>query len=445
MSINKNERDEIALDNLDDSASSSSSSSSTSDTETSYSSHSEHTRFNTSSIEKVSTSENDDESNSNNSSIGTIDCNDDDEKPKEMSKGRKVLYWIKWLLNRYLIVALTGMSQGLFVTLIAGCVIKQFGKLFGATTSCGSMFIVAGNIASLLMGAGIGAGIAKSLDSSNLVIFSTMVAGLIGAFSDKFIDKNWIVDGKIVCGPGNPIGSYINSVIGCEIGNLVVRLRTRLDILLVPLFTIVAAIGGAYVCWPFRTAGTIIADGIGLAMNEQPAVMSIVLSVWVGILLTLPTSSAATCISLNIGGLAGGAAVTGCCCHMVGFAVSSFRENGWRGIISQGIGTSMLQIPNLVRHPLIIVPEVIASIIMAPIATLAFKLECDASASGMGTAGLVGIFGTIEGSSGVLPAWRIGVGIALTQFILPALICLGISEFMRWRGWIKFGDQKLEQ
>ncbi|OHT10454.1 putative toxin regulator PfoR [Tritrichomonas foetus] len=368
----------------------------------------------------------------------------EDNKDTKISKSRRVLNFIKWFLNRYLIVALTGMSQGLFVTLIAGCVIKQFGKLFGQNTSGGSMFIAAGNIASLLMGPGIGAGIAKSLDSSNLVIFATIVAGIIGAFSDKFIDKNWIIDGKISVSPGNPIGAYINSVIACEIGNLVVKLKTRLDILLVPLFIIIASIGGSYVCWPFRTAGTYIADGIGLAMNEQPALMSIVLSAWVGLLLTLPTSSAATCISLNIRGLAGGAAVTGCCSHMVGFAVASFRENGWRGFISQGIGTSMLQIPNLVKHPLIIVPEVITSIIVAPIATLVFKLECDASASGMGTAGLVGIFGIIEGSSGVLPAWKIGVGIFVTQFLLPALLNLAISEFMRWRGWIKYGDQKLE-
>lgn len=306
------------------------------------------------------------------------------------------------------------------------------------------MFIDAGNIASLLTGAGIGAGISKALGSSNLVIFSTIISGLIGAYSDKFIDRAWIIQNKITVGPGNPIGSYINSVIGCEIGNLVVRLNTRLDILLVPLFVIIASIGGTYVCWPFRTAGTYIADGIAYAMDEQPFVMSIVMSVWIGLLLTLPTSSAATCISLSIGGLAGGAACAGCCSHMVGFAVASFRENGWRGLISQGIGTSMIQIPNLVRHPLIIVPEVITSIIMGPIAALAFELETDPTASGMGTAGLVGLFGTIEGSSGKIPSWKIGVGITLCHFILPAILNLAISEFMRWRGWIKFGQQKLE-
>ena len=374
------------------------------------------------------------------------ETSEDDYKIEKRTPARKILNFIKWFMNRYFIIALTGMSQGLFVTLIAGCVIKQFGKAFGSTTRGGSMFIETGNIATLLMGAGIGGGIAKSLSNSNLVIFSTMIAGLMGAFSDKFIDRNFISStNTIAVTAGNPIGAYINSVICCELGNFVVWLHTRLDILLVPLLTLICSIGGTYVCWPFRTAGTFIADGIGLAMNEQPALMSIVLSCWVGILLTLPTSSAATCISLDIKGLAGGAAVTGCCCHMVGFAVSSFRENGWRGLISQGIGTSMLQIPNLVRHPLIIVPEIIASIIVGPIATLAFDLRCDASASGMGTAGLVGIFGIIEGSSGVIPAWKIGVGIALTQFILPAIICLGISEFMRWRGWIKYGDQKLDE
>lgn len=368
---------------------------------------------------------------------------DEKEKDENLTCGQKTWKFIKWFMNRYFIVALTGMSQGLFVTLIAGMIIKQFGKLFGENTRGGSMFIVAGNIASLLTGAGIGAGIAKLLESSNLVIFSTMIAGLIGAFSDKFIDRAWIIQNKVTVGPGNPIGCYINSVIGCEIGNLIVRLKTRLDILLVPLFVIVAAIGGAYVCWPFRTAGTYIADWIAYAMDEQPIIMSIVMSVWIGLLLTLPTSSAATCISFNIKGLAGGAACAGCCSHMIGFAVSSYRENGWRGLISQGIGTSMIQIPNLVRHPLIIVPEVITSIIMGPVSAMAFKLECDASASGMGTAGLVGLFGTIEGSSGKIPGWKIGVGIAFVHFIMPAVLNLAISEFMRWRGWIKLGDQKL--
>ena len=238
---------------------------------------------------------------------------------------------------------------------------------------------------------------------------------------------------KIAVGPGNAIGSYINSVIGCEIGNLVVRLKTRLDILLVPLFVINASIGGAYVCWPFRTAGTYIADGIAYAMDVQPIIMLIVMSVWIGLLLTLPTSSAATCISLQIRGLAGGAACAGCCSHMIGFAVASFRENGWRGLISQGIGTSMIQIPNLVRHPLIIVPEIITSIIMGPIAAMAFKLETDSTGSGMGTAGLVGLFATIEGSGGKIPAWRIGVGIALRHFVLPVILNIAISEFMRWR------------
>lgn len=366
------------------------------------------------------------------------------EKEQELTCFQKTWKWVKWFMNRYFIVALTGMSQGLFVTLIAGTIVKQFGKLFGEKTRGGSMFIDAGNIASLMTGAGIGAGIAKSLGSSNLVIFSTIVSGVMGAFSDKFIDRNWIVQGKVAVGPGNPIGSYINSVIGCEIGNLVVRLHTRLDILLVPLFVIISSIGGVYVCWPFRTAGTYIADGIAYAMDEQPIIMSIVMSVWIGLLLTLPTSSAATCISLQIRGLAGGAACAGCCSHMIGFAVASFRENGWSGLISQGIGTSMIQIPNLVRHPLIIIPEVITSIIMGPIAAMAFKLETDSTGSGMGTAGLVGLFATIEGSSGKIPAWRIGVGIALCHFVLPAILNIAISEFMRWRGWIKLGDQKLE-
>jgi uncharacterized membrane protein len=270
-----------------------------------------------------------------------------------------------------------------------------------------------------------------------------MIAGMMGAWSPQYIDLAF-GEKPVALSPGNPIGSYICGLIATEVGNLIVRCRTRLDILLVPLGMFIATIAGVYVCQPFRLAGTWIGEMIEKATDAQPFWMSIVMSVWVGLLLTLPTSSAATCISLNIHGMAGGAAVTGCCCHMVGFAVASFRENGWRGLVSQGIGTSMLQIPNLVPHPLILVPQVISSLILGPLATCAFGLECVAAASGMGTAGLVGLFGTIEGSSGIIPSWKIGLGITFCHFILPIVVSLGISELMRKFGWIKFGDQLLE-
>jgi uncharacterized membrane protein len=233
-------------------------------------------------------------------------------------------------------------------------------------------------------------------------------------------------------------------VIACELGNIIVFFKTKLDILLVPLVMFFAVLGGIYVAHPFRLAGTYIGEFIDRSTNAQPFWMSIVMSLWVGLLLTLPTSSASTCISLNIGGIAGGAAVTGCCCHMIGFAVASFRENKIQGLIAQGLGTSMLQIPNLINHPLILVPQVISSLIMGPIATCAFNLKCSPAASGMGTSGLVGLFGTLDGTGDSIPKWQLVLGIILTQFIGPALLSIGISEFMRWRGWIKPDDQRLE-
>jgi uncharacterized membrane protein len=335
------------------------------------------------------------------------------------------------------------MSQGLFVTLIAGLIIKQIGKIFGTESRACLKFTAVGNLASLLTGPGIAVGCARMLSEHNLVIFAAMVAGIIGAWSPQYIDGTFGFL-AVPLSPGNPIGSLICGIITAEIGNLIIWFHTRLEILLVPLGMFLATIAACYVAHPFRLAGTWLGETIERATNAEPFWMSLVMSLWVGLLLTLPTSSAATCISLNIHGTAGGAAVAGCCAHMVGFAVASFRENGWRGLISQGVGTSMLQIPNLIKHPIILVPQVISSLIVGPIATCLFDLQCVAAAAGMGTAGLVGLFGTIDGSSGIIPAWKIGVGITLSHFLLPIGLSIGISEFMRWRGWIKFGDQMLD-
>ena len=189
--------------------------------------------------------------------------------------------------------------------------------------------------------------------------------------------------------------------------------------------------------------------------------MGIVISAAMGILLTLPTSSAAIWLAIAspvITGyaageiafetydailLAGGAAMVGCSAHMVGFAVQSFRENKWGGLVAQGVGTSMLQIPNLMRHPQILIPPVFASIIVGPLSTCVFELRCNAVGGGMGTSGLVGIFGAVDASAGVIPDWKLGLGIVLCCFVIPAAVCFAVSEFMRKKGWIKYGDQTL--
>lgn len=371
----------------------------------------------------------------------------------------KILSTVKFLAKRWFIDAFTGMSQGLFVTLIAGTIIKQLGNLIlkagtPAAEVVGGALVTIGTIASFLMGAGIGAGIAKSIKGSNLVIFTGIVAGMIGAFSLQFIEGNWIVTegGSFlsVVSPGNPIGSYVVALIASELGALVSG-KTKLDIILVPLTVIVSAMLATYVAWPFIKLIDLLAKGIELATAMQPFLMGIVIAASMGILLTMPTSSAAMWIAIAMSApgsdamlLAGGAAVVGCAAHMVGFAVASFRENGWGGLIAQGLGTSMLQIPNIMRNPRIMLPEIAASIVVGPLATTVFKLRCNAAGGGMGTAGLVGVFGTIEASSGVIPDWQMWLGIVLLMFVLPAVISYFVALLLRKVGWIKPDDQKLE-
>ncbi len=371
----------------------------------------------------------------------------------------QILSTVKFLAKRWFIDAFTGMSQGLFVTLIAGTIIKQLGNLIlkagtPAAEVVGGALVTIGTIASFLMGAGIGAGIAKSIKGSNLVIFTGIVAGMIGAFSLQFIEGNWIVTegGSFlsVVSPGNPIGSYVVALIASELGSLVSG-KTKLDIILVPLTVIVSAMLATYVAWPFIKLIDLLAKGIELATAMQPFLMGIVIAASMGILLTMPTSSAAMWIAIAMSApgsdamlLAGGAAVVGCAAHMVGFAVAGFRENGWGGLIAQGLGTSMLQIPNIMRNPRIMLPEIAASIVVGPLATTVFKLRCNAAGGGMGTAGLVGVFGTIEASSGVIPDWQMWLGIVLLMFVLPAVISYFVALLLRKVGWIKPDDQKLE-
>ena len=222
----------------------------------------------------------------------------------------------------------------------------------------------------------------------------------------------------------------------------------KLDILIVPLGALVLVFAGMYLAYPFIWLINQLGELIALATEITPFFMGIIIAVVMGILLTMPTSSAAIWIAVASGIssdamlLAGGAAVVGCSCHMIGFAVASYRENGVSGVISQGLGTSMLQIPNIMKKPIIMLPEIIASAILGPIATCVFGLKCTAAGGGMGTSGLVGVFGTIEASSSLEP-WVMVVGVVLLLFVLPAVISFVCSEIFRKLGWIKFGDQKL--
>ncbi len=371
----------------------------------------------------------------------------------------KIKETIKFLSKRWFIQAFTGMAQGLFCTLIAGTILAQIGGwILSAGTDAGiavGNFVIAmANVAKMLMGAGIGVGIAHELKAPKLVMFTAAVAGMAGAFADKIIDGVFVA----AFAPGNPIGSYIVSLIAIELGLLIVG-KTKVDIVIVPLTMMVISMLSLYVAWPFIQLVNLIGEGVALATSITPFAMGIIVSVVIGIILTLPTSSAAMWLAIALPilnsttaspelvdamFLAGGAATVGCACQMVGFAVESFRENKWGGLIAQGLGTSMLQIPNLMRHPIIMVPPIVASAIAGPISTCVFGLRCGAAGGGMGTSGLVGVFGVIEASAGIIPDWKIGLGIAVCMFIIPTVVCVVMSEIFRKYGIFKEDYLKLE-
>lgn len=378
---------------------------------------------------------------------------------KEPEKKWKTV--VKKYAKRYFIDAFSGMAQGLFVTLIAGTIFKQIGSWCGANSGFGALLILIGNIACTLMGAGIGVGIAKKLKAPDLVVFACAVAGFLGAFlPDKVY--NLLSDGsfslKAVAGsitafkvgaPGNPIGSYVSTLIALEIV-LLVQGKTKLDILIVPLTVMFVTIISMFVAYPAIWFIKVIQKFIEISVTAQPFIMGVVISVVMGILLTMPTSSAAIWIAIASGStsdammLAGGAAVVGCAAQMVGFAVMTFKENGVGGLISQGIGTSMLQIPNIMKHPLIFVPPIIASAIVGPIATCVFKLRCTAGGGGMGTSGLVGVFGAVEASKGVVSDANIALGIVFLMFVIPAVVSLLFRILFEKKGWIKGEWMKLD-
>lgn len=341
---------------------------------------------------------------------------------------------MKKFFNRLFIDGLSGMASGLFATLIIGTIIAQIGKMIPG--SIGEYLTLIGNFAKTITGSGIGVGVAAKLGASPLVTVSAAVAGYAGAFPN--IEK--VAFGA----PGEPLGAFVAAYIAIEIGKLVSG-KTKVDIIVTPLASILSgAIAGIFVGPYISAFMTWIGSIVNQNVVESPILGGMIVSVVMGICLTLPISSAAIGISLGLSGLAAGAAVVGCCCNMVGFAVASFRENRWSGVISQGIGTSMIQMPNIVRRPLIWLPAIISSAILGPVSAALFKINCSAVGSGMGTSGLVGPFETYSAmtNSGSEPVIALLI-ILLVQFVLPAILAFGVSEGMRKLGWIKKGDMRL--
>ena len=371
-----------------------------------------------------------------------------EEQAKKPTVLEKIKAYFKVLPKRYFITAFSGMAQGLFVTLIAGTILSQIAGWIGDNYIGNTLNYIA-KIAKSLMGAGIGVGIAHALGKNKLLVFSAAVAGMVGAFADKLMIGSAPLVSLALGAPGNPIGAYVVTMLVVEVVGLYAG-KTKLDILLVPLGSLVLGLAGVFVAYPFILLVNLLGDAIAIATSAAPFVMGVVIAVIMGVLLTMPTSSAAiwVAVSAQVSAgneaamlLAGGAATVGCACHMVGFAVASFRENGVGGLIAQGVGTSMLQIPNIMKKPVIMLPMIISSAILGPLSTCVFGLKCGASGGGMGTSGLVGVFDLFNYTSGALGI----VGIFLLMIVLPAVLNFILSEFMRKKGWIKEGDMKLPE
>ncbi|MBE6598083.1 MAG: PTS sugar transporter subunit IIC [Ruminococcaceae bacterium] len=335
---------------------------------------------------------------------------------------------IKAYLKRYFIDAMGAMAQGLFASLLIGTIFNTLGTYLGLDFLC-----EINNSAKAVTGAAIGVAIAYSLKAHPLVIYSSAAVGyLANALGVTIGDKN---------PTAGPAGAFFAVIIAAEIGMLVSR-RTKVDILVTPTVTILVGFGAARLLCPgIAYLMYYLGEFVNTATELQPFFMGIIVSVVVGVVLTLPISSAALCAMIGITGIAGGAAAVGCCCQMVGFAVCSFRENKWNGLVSQGLGTSMLQMGNICRRPQIWIPPTLAAAVCGPVSTMVFKLKCTGVSAGMGTCGMVGPIGIITDSGTEGVTWA---GVALCCIVLPAVVSLAVCEIMRKVGWIRFGDMKLD-
>lgn len=332
-------------------------------------------------------------------------------------------------IKGYFIKVLNGMALGLFASLLIGLIIKQIGIFFDF-----EILINFGNIAQKLMGPAIGAGVAYSVGAPPLGIFASIAVGAIGAGSISFVGTDAII---IV---GEPVGALIASLIAAESSKIIAG-KTKVDIVLVPITTIlVGGFVGKFIAPYITNFMDYIGRFINMATELHPIPMGIIIAVSMGMILTLPISSAAIAISLKLSGIAAGASVVGGAANMIGFAIISYRDNGFGGFLAQGIGTSMLQVPNIIRNPNIWIPAIISSAILGPISTYFLKMESNMVGAGMGTSGLVGQFGVIDAMGSSLDVWLM---ILFMHFIFPAIISLFVYNWMRKRSFIRDGDMKL--
>ncbi|MDU1954080.1 MAG: PTS sugar transporter subunit IIC [Peptoniphilus lacydonensis] len=320
----------------------------------------------------------------------------------------------------YFIDALGAMAFGLFATLLVGTILNTIGKTFNISF----LSEVLWPLSQKATGPAIAVAIASSMSAPSLVVYASTVVGIAG---------NEL---------GGPMGVYIATIFAVEFGKLVSK-KTKIDIIVTPVVTVLVGVFIANFVGPYISAfmnflGLIIMN----ATEKAPFFMGIIVSVIVGIVLTLPISSAALCMMLSLSSLAGGAATIGCCCQMIGFAVMSYRDNKMEGLVAQGLGTSMLQMPNIVRKPIIILPPIISSAILGPVSTIIFKLENTPLGSGMGTSGLVGQISTFTAMPQVPFTKLLGI-VILMHIILPAILTFSIYEIFYRKGLIQDGDMKL--
>ena len=350
--------------------------------------------------------------------------------------------------KRYFIDAMGAMAQGLFCTLLVGTILNTIGQQFhvGFLNAVivtigkgdGAVHYTIGGLCSAMVGPGMAVAIAGALKAPPLVLFSLIPVG----FATNYMG-----------GAGGPLAVLFVAIVAAEVGKAVSK-ETKIDILVTPIVTVLVGVGfAALIAAPVGRAASAVGQAIMWATELQPFFMGIIVSVVIGVALTLPISSAAICAALGLTGLAGGAAVAGCCAQMIGFAVMSFPENRWGGLAAQGLGTSMLQMGNIVRNPRVWIPPTLASAITGPVATCLFRLEMNGApvSSGMGTCGLVGQIGVYTGwvsdvASGAKAAitgmdW---LGLVLISFVLPAVLTWLIAIPLRKWGWIKDGDLKLD-
>ena len=366
------------------------------------------------------------------------------EKCKAFLKRKNIVISAK----RYGIDALGAMAQGLFCSLLIGTILNTLGTQFhigfltAQIVTINEVGYTIGGLASFMSGSAMAVAIGYALQAPPMVLFSLVTVGYAC---------------NTLGGAGGPLAVLFVAIIAAECGKAVSK-ETKVDILVTPIVTILVGIGAAWlIAPPIGTAASAFGQLIMHATELQPFAMGILVSVLEGIALTLPISSAAICAALTLTGLAGGAAVAGCCAQMVGFAVMSFRENGWGGLVSQGLGTSMLQMPNIVKNPRIWIAPTLTSAITGPIATCVFHLEMNGAAinSGMGTCGLCGQLGVwtgwispsadalANGAAAITPTAFDWAGLLLISFVLPAILCPLINQLCCRAGWVKQGDLTL--